>query len=244
MPLSAKLMRSLRTVLPFRHLSEETLQRLLAYAQVEDLPRGAVLFREGEPAEFVHFVLEGSIGLSGSAEKPEGMIVEILREGQTFVAPAAILRLPYLVSAVVLAPARVLFIPAAVFGSLLALDHGLAYGMAEVLSRHWRLLVEQLKDLKLRSAAERLAVYLLELAGAAKSDHPAFLDLREPRKALAARLNMTPENLSRAFVALRAHGVSNSGRTGVRIRNVARLRAYAYGEPGAAEYHPRRARRG
>jgi CRP/FNR family transcriptional activator FtrB len=227
-----KLLRRLRAAPPFTRLSEETLRRLLACARIEERPRGAVLFREGAQAEFVHFVLEGSIGLAGSAEKPEGTIVEIFRECETFVAPAAILRLPYLVSAVVLAPARVLAIPAAVFRSVLDNDLGLARGMTDVLARHWRLLVEQLKDLKLRSAAERLAVYLLGLAAGAKSRHPALLDLREPRKALAARLNMTPENLSRAFVVLRSHGVSNAGKTSVRIENVARLRAFAYGGTG------------
>ncbi len=232
---TGKLLRRLRGARPFAHLSEEALRRLLAYAQVEELARGAVLFREGAQSEFVHYVLEGSIGLAASAEKPEGTIVEIFREDEIFVAPAAMLRLPYLVSAVVLAPARVLAIPAAVFRAVLERDPGLARGMAEVLARHWRLLVEQLKDLKLRTAGERLAVYLLGLAGSAKVGHPAVLDLREPRKSLAARLNMTPENLSRAFVALRAYGVAKTGRTGVRIEDVARLRAFAYSAQGRAE---------
>ena len=152
---TGKLLRRLRGARPFAHLSEEALRRLLAYAQVEELARGAVLFREGAQSEFVHYVLEGSIGLAASAEKPEGTIVEIFREDEIFVAPAAMLRLPYLVSAVVLAPARVLAIPAAVFRAVLERDPGLARGMAEVLARHWRLLVEQLKDLKLRTAGER-----------------------------------------------------------------------------------------
>lgn len=238
-----KLARRLRSAGPFARLSDQTLGRLLAYARVEELPRGAVLFREGTQAEFVHFVLEGSIGLVATAEKSEGTIVEIFREGETFVAPAAILRLPYLVSAVALAPARVLAMPAAVFRTLLEGDQGLALGMAEVLARHWRLLVEQLKDLKLRSAPERLAVYLLGLAGGAKAGHPVVLDLREPRKSLAARLNMTPENLSRAFAVLRGHGVSKNGRTGVRIADVARLRAFAYGGRKAAKPLSRPSRR-
>lgn len=241
---SATLLRRLHAARPFAHLSGATLRRLLAYAHIEQLPRGAVLFREGSKAEFVHYVLEGSIGLAASAEKPEGTIVEIFREGETVVS-AAILDMRYLVSGVVLAPSRVLAIPAAVFRSVLEKDLGLALGIVEVQSHHWRLLVEQLKDLKLRSAAERLAVYLLGLSGGAKSGHPVLLDLREPRKALAARLNMTPENLSRAFALLRAHGVSNAGRTAARIENVAQLRAFAYGDAERpAKPTPRRLRAG
>jgi CRP/FNR family transcriptional activator FtrB len=218
----------LRSLQPFANLSDGTRKRLLARAQVESLPRGEVLFREGARAEFVHFILEGSIGLSASAEKPEATIVEIFRAGELFVLPAAILRLPYLVSAVALAPAKVLAIPAAAFRELLERDLALARGVTEVLARHWRVLVEQVKDLKLRSAPERLAVYVLALCGAARPGRALEIELAEPRKALAARLNMTPENLSRAFVVLRAHGVSTAGKTGLRIEDTARLRAFAY----------------
>jgi CRP/FNR family transcriptional activator FtrB len=218
----------LRRAPPLNSLPDEARERLLKHARVERLHRGAVLFREGAKAEHVHLVLEGSIGLAASAEKAESTIVEIFRKGEIFVAAAAVLGLPYLVSAVALAPARVLFIPAAAFRAGLDDDPGLARAMVEVFARHWRLLVEQIKDLKLRSAPERLAVYLLALAGDAKGGGAVELDLAEPRKTLAARLNMRPENLSRALVLLRAHGVSNSGKTGVRIESVARLRAFAY----------------
>ena len=240
----AELRKRLRAAKPFSGLSETTLQRLLEHAQVENLPRGAVLFREGERAESVHFVLEGSIGLAASAEKPGATIVEIFREGELFVAPASMLRLPYLVSAVVLAPARVLAIPAADFRPLLDHDLALARGMNDVLARHWRVLVEQVKDLKLRSSSERLAVYLLALARDARSGQPALVDLKEPRKSLAARLNMTPENLSRGLVGLRAHGVTNSGRTGIRIASVDRLRSFAYAPPGRSAPSRRRRRAG
>lgn len=229
-PLTAAELRQLRAVPPFDAVREQTVQRLLAYASVERHPRGGVLFREGDTAESVYFVLEGSVGLAASADTPEATIVEIFREGELFVAPAAILRLPYLVSGVVLAPARLVVIPGAVFRALLEEDRALARGTVEVLARHWRVLVEQIKDLKLRSSAQRLAAYLVALAPKAGRGGPVELELKEPRKALAARLNMAPENLSRALLELRAHGVSAAGRAALRIENPARLRAFAYGD--------------
>jgi len=240
--LAPSVVRRLRTKRPFSQLPEVSRTRLFEYATLETLPRGAVLFLEGDSAQFVYYVVAGSIGLTGSAEKAVETVVEIFRVGELFVAPAAILRLPYLVSAVALAPARVVVIPAAVFLSVLEHDAALARAMVALLARHWRLLVEQLKDLKLRTAAERLAVYLLTLAGSTRAGHPATLDLRELRAALAARLNMTPENLSRAFATLRAHGVSSAGKTKVHIDDVRRLREFAYvAAPRAA--HARRRRR-
>ncbi len=234
--IAAALRRRLDAFRPFSGLPASTRDRLLAGATVEALTRGTALFREGEQAESVYLVLEGSIGLAASAEKPETTIVEIFRKGEIFLAPAAILRLPNLVSAVALSPARVLALPAAVFREALDRDPALARAMVDVLARHWRVLVEQVKDLKLRSAPERLAVYLLRLAGASRGERPVQIDLAEPRKALAARLNMRPENLSRAQVLLRAHGVTSVGKTGVRIASLARLRAFAYG--GSANAGP------
>lgn len=222
-----RLLRALRAAPPFSSVGEATLERLLAYASVESLAPGTVLFREGGRAEAVYFVLEGSVGLAASAETPESTIVEIFREGELLVAPATILRLPYLVSGVALTPARVVVMPGAVFRALLGEDATLARGMNDLLARHWRLLVEQIKDLKLRSSAERVAAYLVALAPGAR--RPAVVELKEPRKALAARLNMTPENLSRAFLELRALGVCSLGRTALRIEDPGRLRAFAAG---------------
>ncbi len=241
MTLSPRIAARLRAARPFARLAPGTLAQLLEYAHVESLAPGATLFREGEISEFVHFVLDGSVGLAASAEKREGTIIEIFREDETFVAAAAILRLPYLVSAVALSRARVVAIPAAVFRSVLGRDAAFAREMVDVLAHHWRLLVEQLKDLKLRPTAERLAVYLLVHADAPLERRAVSLALREPRKALAARLNMTPESLSRAFVLLRQHGVSNASGGGVRIGNLMRLRRFAYGAlAGPASKPPRR----
>lgn len=227
--LSAAELRQLRVAKPFDAVPEQTVQKLLAYANVERQARGGVLFREGDTAQSVYFVLEGSVGLAASADTSEGTIVEIFREGELFVAPAAILRLPYLVSGIVLAPARLVVIPGAVFRALLEEDRALALGMLDVLARHWRVLVEQIKDLKLRSSAQRLAAYLVALAPKA-ARRPVEIELKEPRKALAARLNMAPENLSRALLELRSHGVSAAGRAALRIENTARLRGFAYGD--------------
>lgn len=229
-PITSVVLRQLRGAQPFAAMPEPTVERLLAYASVEERPRGALLFREGDTAESLYFVLEGSVGLAASVDTPEKTIVEIFREGELFVAPAAILRLPYLVSGIVLAPARLVVIPAAVFRALLEEDPALARGTLEVLARHWRVLVEQIKDLKLRSSGQRLAAYLVALVPKAHRRGPVEVELKEPRKALAARLNMAPENLSRALVELRAHGVSSAGRTALRIEDAARLRAFAYGE--------------
>jgi CRP/FNR family transcriptional activator FtrB len=163
--------------------------------------------------------------VSLNAAGPDGQttVVEFFPEGEIFVLAAAILRLPYLVTARLATDARVLMIPAETFRHALASESRLTLALVEVLARHWRLLVTQIKDLKLRPAARRLAGGLVDLAAADRG--PATVRLDIDRKLLAQRLGMTPESLSRAFVALRPLGVASEGRT-IRVERVEALRDY------------------
>jgi CRP/FNR family transcriptional activator FtrB len=112
-------------------------------------------------------------------------------------------------------------IPAEHFRDVLARDPALNAALVKELSRHWRLLVRQIKDLKLRTAPQRLAAYLLDLAGG----RDGSVELPEERRLLAGRLGMTPESLSRAFAQLASEGVSGRGRK-VSIADAGQLRKY------------------
>jgi DNA-binding MarR family transcriptional regulator len=73
-----------------------------------------------------------------------------------------------------------------------------------LLARHWRLMVEQVVDLKLRSAERRVARFLARRVPEEAGAGPA--ELPEARGAIAARLGMTAETLSRTLNALEARG--------------------------------------
>jgi CRP/FNR family transcriptional activator FtrB len=84
-------------------------------------------------------------------------------------------------------------------------------------------LVEQIKDLKLRSGSQRLGRWLLGLVDEHGGGELARLDL--PKGLLAQRLGMTAESLSRAFSTLRGQGVAVQGST-VRIVDRGRLETF------------------
>lgn len=90
------------------------------------------------------------------------------------------------------------------FLEALDLEPGLMRATLHLLSRHWRLMVDQVVDLKLRSAEQRLARFLARRVPNGQDAGPA--DLAEPRGALAGRLGMTPETLSRSLAALESRG--------------------------------------
>ncbi|TCZ57318.1 Crp/Fnr family transcriptional regulator [Roseicella aquatilis] len=189
----------------FAAAGEAAMTRLLRPSFTQQLPRGAILFDQNEVPNFLHLLLAGSVGLQARDETGTETVVEIFGAGELFLAPAAILGLPYLASGAALTDVRVLMIPADVFREGIAADPALGQAAIELLARHWRLMVDQVVDLKLRPAERRVARFLArrvpEEAGAGTADLP------EPRGAIAARLGMTPETLSRTLNALEAQGV-------------------------------------
>lgn len=181
----------------------ETRTRLLLRAHALALPRGAQIIAQGAEADRLYILLQGSVGLSTAEEGGAATMVEILAAGDAFPVCAVILQVPHPVSAVALAPCRLMAIPAEDVRAAAAADAGLMHAALEQMARQWRLLIEQVVDLKTRDATQRAARFLLRRMPAQRG----AVEIPEPRGAIAARLGMTPESLSRALHGLEAAGV-------------------------------------
>ena len=96
----------------------------------------------------------------------------------------------------------------------------LDYALSELNER-----TEEVCRLKLRSAAQRLADYLLDLIEDPAAS-PARFVLPYEKRFLAGRIGCSQPNLSRAFAALRPVGVSTK-QGAVVVRDIAALRAFA-----------------
>lgn len=223
--MSDKLSRLLRSAPVFREVSDSLLESLTGDATIQTLPKNTVLFRQGEIADFLYFILAGRVVLIGYSDTDEETVVEFFQAGDLFVAPAVILDLPLLMSVKVIDDeTRILRVNATRFRELLQTEQTLALAVSRELARHWRMLVRQIKDLKLRNTAQRVASYLLGLVDCDSGS--VTLTLPGERRMVAARLGMTPESLSRAFLRLRELGVSGSQSPEVEIADIAALREF------------------
>lgn len=207
----------------FSEMSESARESLFEDVLVLDMQTGTTLFRQGEDARFMHVVLSGRVALLGKFEDKGETVVEFFDVDDVFIVPAVILAAPYLMSARTVENSRIVMVPAQRFRDMLERDHALAVAGARELSHHWRLLIRQVKDLKLRSAPQRLGSYLLGMADTEALR--ASIELPEPRGLLARRLGMTPENLSRAFARLRELSVTARGRK-IELGDVPALRSF------------------
>jgi CRP/FNR family transcriptional activator FtrB len=201
------------------------LAELNAIADLRDVPQGQELCRQGAMPEALHVLLDGQVALSATAPDGSSAVVEVVRPIGHFVMAAALTDLPYLMTGHSIMPSRLLLIEAAALRDLLAREPSLTHAMLRVQALDYRAMVRQVRDLKLRSAAQRLGCYLLALA----TDPLAITaEFRLPfdKGLLAARLGCRQENLSRAFAALRAAGVETHG-SRIILHDVARLTAFS-----------------
>lgn len=209
----------------FADLPSETLARVIADATVYSYPRGTVLFHQGDMPECLHIVLDGEVGLIGEGEGEE-TVVEILQPGEMFIAAAVLTNRPYLMTAKVMAPARLLLLGASEFRAHLRAEPDLAIAMLAAVSRHFRALVREVKDLKLKSSAQRLGQYMLNLVEGRQGR--VTVRLPHPKSVIAARIGIRPETLSRHFAMLQDVGVWVRGNQ-VEVMDVARLRQFCQG---------------
>lgn len=207
----------------FAGLSRARLERLIHGGLLQRFPAEAWLFDQGERADFLHVILDGQVQLSARESGGQEAVIEIVEPVDSFILAAALTDQPYLMAAKTLTQARILLMPAETLRLEIAREPALALTMMASLAQQFRRMVRQTKDLKLRTASQRVGCYLYRLAQ--ERGEATSVELPYSKRVLAGRLGMTPENLSRAFAKLRESGVRLDGNRVV-VADMAALAAY------------------
>jgi len=192
----------------FSKMEERHFDQLMRAAYAQRIPPHVDLIREGEPADFLYLVMEGSVELFSSSHGRETSMA-IVSPVSTFILAATIKDLPFLMSARTATASALLLIPSQNVRAVFEEDPEFARAIVTELATCYRSVVKSMKNLKLRTAVERVGNYLLRLHDKAGQDR--VVTLPYGKKNLASILGMTPENLSRAFGALQAHGIIMDG---------------------------------
>lgn len=211
----------------FSNMSDEHFDALLKMAYLQRFPNHVHLITEGEPADFLHVVVEGSVELFSRSNGRETTLF-VHRAGSIFNVSAILRNSIYLMSARTLDNARVLMIPAQNVRNTMDADYTFAHAMVKELANRYGQLISVYKENRLRSGVERLANYLLRENKQASTG--GRFELTEEKHTLAALLGMTPEYLSRAFKELGQYGVEVSGRK-ISLTNIKDLKRFAHPNP-------------
>jgi CRP/FNR family transcriptional regulator, transcriptional activator FtrB len=219
--------RDIRKLNLFAQMADENFLALMRGAYVQNFPAQIEMITEGEPSDFLHIVLSGSVDLFSTWNGRDTSLATV-HPISTFILAATVKDAPYLMSARTLEKSRIALIPSQDVRALFDADSNFARAIVTELAQCYRSVIKTQKDLKLRTSLERLANYLLRQQKRCGGGASFELDFEKRR--LASVLGMTPENLSRAFKGLQPYGVTVNG-TNIIITDQIDLERFAKPNP-------------
>lgn len=208
----------------FSGMTADDLEQVAQLTEETTCDKGNFLFREGDKADHLYVLLSGLVQLSAKGPEGQQTVIEILYPGDSFILAAVITHKRFLMSAEVVKTARVLKIPGPELIALIRHGGDFGVNMMATLSAQFRTMVRQVKNQRLRTTAQRVAAFLLDLAyDQGRGENR--ITLPHSKKLLAALLGMSQEGLSRTFTALREQGVEIDHNQ-VHIESIVKLRRF------------------
>jgi CRP-like cAMP-binding protein len=224
-PRDAELLRNLPL---FQQLPEPVLASLLATATIRSVERGTDLFVQGDPADRFFVVLEGWVKLYRVNRDGAEAVVTIMNAGESFAEAAMFAQGSFPVCAQAVTDLRLVAITTQAFARCVQADVGTAFAMLGSLSMRLRTLVQQVEQLHIQSAPQRVGGFLLKLCPAGCGNASFMLPVE--KSLVARRLGIQPETFSRALAKLRPIGVEVQGAV-VSVSDIDALREFCQEDP-------------
>jgi CRP-like cAMP-binding protein len=206
-----------------QQVPEPVLANLLATATIRSVERGTDLFMQGDPADRFFVVLEGWVKLYRINRDGAEAVVSMVNSGETFAEAAMFAQGNFPVCAQAVTDLRVLSITSQAFARCVQADVRTAYAMLGSMSMRLRTLVQQIEQLQVQSAPQRVGGFLLKMCPAGSGNASFMLPVE--KSLVAKRLGIQPETFSRALAKLKPVGVEVQGAV-VSISDIDALREY------------------
>ncbi len=150
----------MRALTLFEGVADRHVEAMLKAAFLQRFPPMVELVRDGEPADFLHIIVEGQVEVYAAYGDRETTIA-VQGPGHAFIIAAVILDRVYLKSARALTAARILLLPAEAVRTAFAEDATFCRSLGREMALSYRAVVKELKNQKLRSSLERVANWLI-----------------------------------------------------------------------------------
>jgi len=210
----------------FVAFDDERFERLTAVAQLLELGAGQLLFQRGDPARAFFIVMSGQIKLFMQSRSGDEKILALEQPGQSFAEAIMFMQGPiYPVSAAATEPTTLVSMPVREYMQALRDDVDTCLRLLGVLSQRLHAHVQEIEELTLESAGNRLVHHLLRRA-ATDSQGRHRVHLEETRQMLASQLAIKPETLSRLTRSLADAGLIELDGRDIVIPDRSRLESY------------------
>ena len=191
----------LRALHLFSALSDEQFDRIYNASTTQTLNPQQNLFYQGESASNFYLLISGCIKLYLLSPEGEEKIVHMVQPGHFFAEAVMFLEQQhYPVNATALIQSEVMAFDIQLFRSMVVASNELALEMLSLYSRRMHFLLNELDQLALHTATQRIVYYLLENI----HGHEDQVELTVSKQSIASQLSIKPETLSRTLRQLKA----------------------------------------
>ncbi len=213
----------IRDVPLLARLPEADLRALSSQGRVRSYPAGSALFREGDPGDSLHIVVEGAVRILVVSPAGGEMTIAMLGPGD-FVGHLALLDgRPRSAGAVASLATKTLIVTRDAFAEWLSSRPKAALALLESMSLTLRRTDETLADLTLLDLPHRLAKRLLALAAGQAASRGAPR-LRVTQAELASMLGVSRESVNKQLRRFERQGWVSLRRGSVTLTDVDALR--------------------
>ena len=226
MLMQADVLELLRANPLFVAFDEERFDRLAAVAQVVRLEPGQILFQRGDPARAFFIVASGQVKLFMQSRAGDEKILALEHAGESFAEAIMFMQGPiYPVSAAATEATSLVSMPVREYMSVLEHDTRTCIRMLGVLTQRLHAHVQEIEELTLESAGNRLVRHLLRRVEEDPQGR-VRVHFEETRQMLASQLSIKPETLSRLTRSLTEAGLIELDGRDLIIPDLERLRSY------------------
>ena len=221
--------RYLATLPLFSNMRDEELQRLATGCQLRRVERGKVIFRTGDPCHEFHVNVLGQVKLFVISPAGTEKVVELVGPGDSFAEAVMFMGVPYVLSAQTLTDSLILSIEKDVVLREIGASPEFALRMLAGLSRRLHGLIKDVEAYALHSGVQRVIGYLLgddNLDETENASQAITVSLPVSKAAIASRLSLTPEYVSRVLNELETAGLIHVDKRDIHITDTARLANY------------------
>jgi CRP-like cAMP-binding protein len=188
----------------FAELPRALLEVIAEGSQTLRIARGCYVFKHGETQGGFYVVVYGKVQLLLPNVADEAKVLAIMERGMSFGEAAMFMNIPFPISARATDDTMVIFIPRKTLNPVLASRPEFALQLLVQMSQRLHKLVQDIAGYTQKKANNRIAAYLLEQV---QQNNKSSIRLLDRKQAIASRLSVAPETLSRTLRQLQEDGI-------------------------------------
>lgn len=210
-------------------LPQDIKQQVRARARIIRVPRGSVLFEQGDPARHVYLCRSGQLKLFRLSPSGQEKTIAIIGPGRSFAEATMFMpKRRYPVRCDALRSSELLVVDADHLVGVLRSDPDACFSLLGTLAVRLQEKIGQIDWLSVQNANLRVAQYLLEEFR--RLGEPDSFSLELSKKHIAGLLAIQPETFSRSLGEFRKAGILAVEARRIRVLAPERLRRVARGE--------------